>query len=88
MDIFATHKIVNDLSDKDSFQNYVVGSDKAIYRLPTEKDGKNFYLRKLKPYRNKYKLNGRYFHWTEIETEEINPPYLLIKSKEVPFNIK
>ena len=65
--------------------NYVVGDDKKIYRLPFRSiDKKHHSLRELKPLKKGYYIDGTYTKKELIKYEPIEP-YTLIESKITPF---
>ena len=65
--------------------NYVVGDNRKIYRLPHTSNRKHYNLRELKPYKNGYYIDGVYTKKEDIKYESIEP-YILIEVKETPFD--
>ncbi len=78
MEVKAKYKI-ND--------NYVVGDDKKIYRLPYVVNLKHYELKELKPQRKNtgYYFYGKFVLKKNIKYVEIEPYILIKEQQETPF---
>lgn len=68
--------------------NYVIGEDKSLYRLPFESNRKYYGLRKLKViYPNRYYIEGKIVSKRQLKHRiYLDPePILLYKTEETPF---
>jgi hypothetical protein len=63
---------------------YVIGDDKNVYRLPFQTIRRSLGLRKLKQHRGGYFINGIWQEKKDIEYISIEP-YELINDEGLPF---
>lgn len=65
-------------------ENYVIGNDNHIYRLPHIVNGKKYRMRRLKKVQKCfYYIYTQRIHEDDIESSVIETPYVLIKKSKI-----
>ena len=64
--------------------NYVIGDDKKIYRLPYNEGNRSYKLKAIKQHRNGFFLHLKFVEKSQIKYEPIEP-YTLIEETEFEY---
>ena len=64
--------------------DYIIGDDRCIYRLPYNAKSKSYSLRKIKKHRGGYFINGIFIEKSLIKYHPIEP-YEIINDEIIPF---
>ena len=67
-------------------ENYVIGDNQVVYRLPRVINGRQYDLCSLKPNKHGYYIDGAYIAFDEIKYEPIEP-FVLVDEKVFPFKV-